>query len=103
MSGRPDESLSGLGCCEAQGMFGSAPDTISSNLTNPGRIGNPAASADVQPDGRKASERKSKIAPELARQLLSDADRQRKARRGCNCHYQEPVHADRPSTVIPLR
>ncbi len=42
------------------------PDWISSQRTRPGRIGNPAASAEVQVSGRRASETKLKTAPEPA-------------------------------------
>src|SRR5256886_2447632 len=41
----------------------------SSYRTRPGKIGNPAASADVQPAGLSALELRSKIAPEPACQL----------------------------------
>src|SRR5581483_4209082 len=48
-----------------------APAVISSYLTRPGKIGKPAASADVQLAGRRASESRLKIAPEPPCQLAA--------------------------------
>ena len=45
------------------------PEAISSYRTNPGRIGKPAASADVQELGRNASEFRLQTAPLPAFQL----------------------------------
>ena len=47
----------------------SSPARISSYRTRPGKIGSPAASAEVQLSGRSACEFKLKIAPESPRQL----------------------------------
>src|SRR4051794_17131995 len=49
-----------------------APACTSSNRTNPGRIGSPAASAEVHPSGRSAFERVSHLAPAPAVQPLLD-------------------------------
>src|SRR5689334_18885461 len=47
------------------------PALTSSYRTSPGKIGRPAASAEVQPAGRKVFDDKSKMAPEPACQLPS--------------------------------
>src|SRR5690348_2851220 len=47
-----------------------APWATSLYSASPGRIGRPAASADVNPAGRRWSERRLKIAPEPALQRL---------------------------------
>ena len=46
------------------------PATTSSQRSSPGRIGSPAASADVQPAGRSALLVRSHVAPEPACQVL---------------------------------
>ena len=46
------------------------PVAASAQRASPGRIGRPAASADVQPAGRSLFERRLQIAPEPADQLL---------------------------------
>ena len=55
---------------EAQRVADRARSTASpSQRARPGRIGSPAASADVQPAGRRAFERRFQIAPDQAAQL----------------------------------
>ena len=49
------------------------PAAASSYRTKPGKMGKPAASADVQPSGGRALEDKSKTAPDPACQLMPDA------------------------------
>ena len=46
-----------------------SPEATSSQRTSPGRIGRPAASALVQPSGRRSFEDRSQIAPEPACQV----------------------------------
>src|SRR5512147_2912672 len=48
-----------------------SPDATSSYVTSPGRIGSPAASADVHVSGRSAFDLRSNTAPESAFQLPS--------------------------------
>ena len=52
------------------------PRATSSYRARPGRIGRPAASADVQPAGRTLFERRLQIAPEPAVQRLPERRRE---------------------------
>src|SRR4029453_14814825 len=60
------------------------PAATSSYLARPGRIGSPAASAEVQPSGRSALERMFQIAPEPARQPVD-------VLRAANSSYKKQV------------
>ena len=55
---------------EAERVVDLPRDASPSQRASPGRIGSPAASADVQPPGRSAFERRLQIAPEPAAQPL---------------------------------
>src|SRR5262245_43780893 len=81
--GGSDESLDDDASCRAGQMYDACvdatvtriawsmwPDFMSAQVTSPGRIGRPAASADVQPAGRSLLLARSKIAPEPAFQPL---------------------------------
>src|SRR5262245_5686221 len=51
-----------------------SPEATSSKRTSPGKIGRPAASVDVQPEGRNAFESRLKMAPDPAFQLAAWGD-----------------------------
>ena len=61
--GRPDITLAGYSRREAKRVC-DPPDAASSYRISPGRIGRPAASAEVHPAGRKPFEARSKVAPD---------------------------------------
>ena len=60
-----------------------------------GKIGRPAASADVHPAGRSALLRRSNTAPLLARQPTAASLRRRTARTACTCRAARPARAGR--------
>ena len=57
------------GAYEITSIAPASPPNVSGGQGVPGKIGKPAASAEVQPAGRTAFELKSKIAPQFAFQF----------------------------------